>query len=276
MDVHGPYLPSPDAARRFWTGPIPSKAFASPGSGWNALRAREAAPPEQREQRQRELEDVSSRLSDLYDECLYGLDAELGRFLRELRAAGRLANTWVVITSDHGEQFGEHDIFCHGSSLYNEQTHVPLVLIPPLGAEGTGADSAARLRGRRVAVPVSLRDLPRTLTELLIGGADNPFPGRSLTRSWSASGPVLADPILSQLEEPRLAGEDFTPDQVVRMNSVIDENYILIDFSSKPPELYTLEDRKQQRNLADDPIQRTRLERLRCTLATLRRAPGHL
>ena len=276
MDVHGPYLPSPDTARRFWTGPIPSKSLASPGNGWSALRARNAAAPEQRGQRQRELEDVSRRLSDLYDECLYGLDAELGRFLGELRAAGRLANTWVVITADHGEQFGEHGYFGHGSSLYNEQTHVPLVLIPPLGAEGTGTDSAARLRGRRVAVPVSLRDLPRTLTELLIPGADNPFPGRSLARSWSAGGPVLADPVLSQLDDPRLVGEDFAADQVATINSVIDENYILIESGSNPPELYTLEDRKQQRNLADHPAQRSRLERLRGTLATLRRAPGHL
>ena len=275
MDVHGPYLPSPDAARRFWTGPIPSKQLASPGSGWNALRARDAAAPEQRGERQRELEDVRRRLSDLYDQCVYGLDAELGRFLRELRAAGRLANTWVVITADHGEHFGEHDHFGHGSSLYNEQTHVPLVLIPPL-REGTGTDLAARLRGRRVAVPVSLRDLPRTLTELLIGDANNPFPGRSLARCWSAGGPILADPVLSQLEEPRLAGDDFTADQLVRINSVIDENYILIDSGSNPPELYTIEDRKQQWNLADHPVQRSRLERLRCTLATLRRAPGHL
>ena len=276
MDVHDPYLPSPDAARRFWVGPLPSKPLATPASGWNALRARDAAPPEQRVLRQRELEDVCRRLTDLYDECLYGLDAELGRFLRELRAEGRLANTWVVITADHGEHFGEHDLFSHGSSLYNEQTHVPLVLIPPLGAEETGTDCAARLRGRRVAVPVSHRDLPRTLTELLIPGAENPFPGRSLARSWSDSGPVLADPVLSQLEQPRLVGEDFAADQMVTINSVIDENYILIESGGNPPELYAIEDRKQQRNLADQLGQRSRLERMRCTLATLRRAPGHL
>ena len=275
MDVHGPYQPPPEVAGRFWKGPIPSKAASTPASGWNALRARGAAPPEQRGQRQRELEDVRRRLSDLYDECLYGLDAELGRFLRELRTEGHLANTWVVITADHGEHFGEHDCFGHGSSLYNEQTHVPLVLIPPLGAEGTGTDCAARLRGRRVAVPVSLRDLPRTLTELLIPRAENPFPGRSLARSWSASGPVQADPVLSQVEEPRLVGEDFAADQAVTINSVIDENYILIDSSRNPPELYSIEDRKQERNLAGDPAQRSRLERLRHTLATLRSEPDH-
>lgn len=274
MDVHGPYLPARDAARRFWTGPVPSKALASPGSGWNALRARDTAPSRQRDERQRELEDVRRRLTDLYDECLYDLDAELGRFLRELRAGGRLANTWIVITADHGEHFGEHDQFGHGSSLYNEQTHVPLILIPPLGDEGTGTHLAPPPRGRRVAVPVSLRDLPRTMTELLTGSADNPFPGRSLARTWSASGPVPADPVLSQLEEPRLAGEDFTADQLARLNSVIDDNYIFIDCGSNPPELYALDDQKQERNLADRPDQQSRLERMRATLASLRRESG--
>jgi hypothetical protein len=136
---------------------------------------------------------------------------------------------------------------------------------------------AARLRGRQVEVPVSLRDLPRTLTELLFGGDDNPFPGHSLARFWhaSAGGPVQADPVLSQLEEPRLAGDDFAADQMARINSLIDENYILIDSGGKLPELYTLEDRKQQRNLADQPAQRSRLERLQRTLDALRRSSGH-
>jgi hypothetical protein len=58
MDVHDPYLPAPDAARKFWTQPIPSLPFATAGSGWNAMRARNAAPPEQRQQRQRELDEV--------------------------------------------------------------------------------------------------------------------------------------------------------------------------------------------------------------------------
>ena len=198
MDVHGPYRPSPEAAGRFWPGPIPTKPLASPASGWNALRARAAAPPEQRGQRQRELEHVRRRLSDLYDECLYGLDAELGRFLRELRAAGRLANTWVVITADHGEHFGEHDRFGHGSSLYNEQTHVPLILIPPLDAARNGTDRAARLRGRRVADPVSLLTRPGRSMTCWMPGGDNPFPVDSAT-GWTGPRPHHLVP--SQVEE---------------------------------------------------------------------------
>ena len=53
-----------------------------------------------------------------------------------------LENTWVVITGDHGEHFGEHNQFGHGSSLYNELTHVPLILIPPLCASESGHDPA--------------------------------------------------------------------------------------------------------------------------------------
>ena len=195
MDVHDPYVPPPKTARQFWTAPIPTMAFAAAGNGWKALQVRNAAPPEQRPQRQLELDDVCRRLTDLYDDCLYGLDAELGRFLRELRAEGRLTNTWVVITADHGEHFGEHNLFGHGASLYNEQTHVPLIIIPPLGEAETGTDRAAGVRGRRVAVPVSHRDLPRTLTELLNPGSENPFPGHSLAYTWTDSSP--SDPIPS-------------------------------------------------------------------------------
>src|SRR5262249_2635707 len=128
----------------------------------------------------------------------------------------------------------------------------------------------------RIAVPVSLRDLPRTLTELLLAGADSPFPGHSLARSWIARGPVQADPILSQLESPRLVGEDFMADQVGRTNSVFDQSYCVSDSGGKSPGRYPAEDGKQQRNLADDPAQRSRLERLRYSLAPLRRAPGRL
>src|SRR6185437_2269049 len=148
------------------------------------LQARDAADPEHRPERQRDLDAVSRRLGDLYDECLLGLDAQLGRFLAGLRDAGTLANTWVVITADHGEHFGEHGHFGHGSTLYNEQTHVPLIVVPPLGDGRPGGDPYAALRGRRVGVPVSLCDLPATMTESLLPGSQDPFPGHSLARHW--------------------------------------------------------------------------------------------
>ena len=210
MDVHGPFVPSSSATGKFWTGPIPPLNQAVPECGWVAVRELGHATPEMQPERRQELEKVSRRLVDLYDECLSGLDADLGRFLGGLRSAGMLENTWVVITGDHGEHFGEHNQFGHGSSLYNELTHVPLILIPPLGSGESGRDPARVLRGRRIEVPVSLRDLPATVAELIDPTADHPFPGRSLARYWSATGEVSADPVLSQLEEPALRGDGFS------------------------------------------------------------------
>ena len=45
-----------------------------------------------------------------------------------------LDRTWLIIASDHGESFGEHaGVFCHGTSLYQTELHVPLVIVPPGG-----------------------------------------------------------------------------------------------------------------------------------------------
>jgi arylsulfatase A-like enzyme len=276
VDVHGPYVPAAEAMGRFWHGPPPNKTNAGPGEGWRAAQARDAAVPSQRPRRQAELDAVTRRLGDLYDECLLGVDAELGRFLAGLRDAGMLANTWVVITSDHGEHFGEHGHFGHGSTLYNEQTHVPLILIPPLGGQRPErGDPHADLRGRRVGVPVSLRDLPATMTEALIPGSTNPFPGRSLARHWRAAGAETPDPVLSELDEPRLKGEDFRTEDVARLESVIDEDHILIDSSRRPTELFALfDDPRQERNLADRADEAPLRRRLRKVLDDLHHRPG--
>ena len=75
----------------------------------------------------RDREDLIAR----YDETLAYIDASLGRLLA--RAAGQEADeeTLIVVTSDHGEAWGEHGAIGHGSSLYEEQVWVPLVVRRP-------------------------------------------------------------------------------------------------------------------------------------------------
>ena len=234
---------------------------------------RDGSPPDRRAERQRELDAVTRRLIDLYDDCLLGLDAELGRFLRELRTSGILEDTWVVITSDHGEEFGEHGIFGHGASLYNQVTHVPLILIPPPGS-GSSEDRYAELRGRRIRVPVSHRDLPATLTGLLLPGLENPFPGRSLARHWGPDGPGSPDPILAQMEGQHFAGEEVQIDLDLKMDSVIADGHLFIESVRNAPELYDLfADPENQRNLAGRPEYRRRQGRLEQELDTLRHQP---
>ena len=55
-------------------------------------------------------------------------DAQIGLLLDELNESGVLSNTLVAFVSDHGEEFGEHAWYGHGNNLYQESTHVPLML----------------------------------------------------------------------------------------------------------------------------------------------------
>jgi len=59
------------------------------------------------------------------------VDAEIGRFLDALRAEGRYDRSLIVVTADHGEEFLDHGGWWHGTSLYEEQIHVPLLVKLP-------------------------------------------------------------------------------------------------------------------------------------------------
>lgn len=91
-----------------------------------------------------------------YDREIRHVDVELERLFEALDAGGWLDDAIVVITSDHGEAFGEHGTFGHGSDVFEESVHVPLVMLGP------GVPVATR-----IAEPVGLIDLMPTLLELL-------------------------------------------------------------------------------------------------------------
>ncbi len=81
----------------------------------------------------------------LYEGDIRQTDAHVGRILDALRDAGLLDTAWVVITSDHGEAFREHGTLEH-RQLYEEETHVPLLVRPPGGlTPGRTVASTARL-----------------------------------------------------------------------------------------------------------------------------------
>jgi arylsulfatase A-like enzyme len=113
------------------------------------------------------------------------LDEQLGELLGELKRRGVLGRTLVIVTSDHGEGMGEHDLFFHGESLYRTEIRVPLVIALPGQTQSTV-----------VSEPVSLRDLPATIVDLTGHGTAAPFPGRSLARLWRDSRP--ADPAVAR------------------------------------------------------------------------------
>lgn len=70
-------------------------------------------------------------MTDLYDGEISYMDFQLGRVFDWLEKSGRLDNTMIVIMADHGESLGERGVYKHSSQLYNEQTHVPLIIHYP-------------------------------------------------------------------------------------------------------------------------------------------------
>ena len=168
MDVHGPYLPRPPYLGRF------RPEHPAAGSGTIDLGAvdAETRPPTPQQ---------LALWVDRYDESVLELDAKIGALIDELRSRALLDRTLVIVTSDHGEAFGEHGMIYHGGSLYPEQLHVPLVFRLP---------NAARA-GTVVSAPVSLMQIPATVAEIT-GRALTRFPGPSLLGT-SPSSKVLAE-----------------------------------------------------------------------------------
>src|SRR5207253_3039064 len=70
------------------------------------------------------------------------VDVHLGVLFDDFRRRGLYDQTLVVLTADHGEEFHEHGGWWHGTTLYDEQIHVPLIVKPP-GAHGPGPAGGA-------------------------------------------------------------------------------------------------------------------------------------
>jgi len=141
VEPHGPYAPGPEAFRRF------DRGFKGECDGsQEALDALDVLYPDLSPQ------DVE-HLIDLYDAEVYEADQGVAEFLSVLKRAGRYENSLIVLVSDHGEAFTEHDTMGHGWELNQEDMHVLLIVKYPEG----------RQSGVRVKERVSLVDLMPTI-----------------------------------------------------------------------------------------------------------------
>ncbi len=130
------------------------------------------------------------RKLDLYDGAIAYEDSIIGSIVERLRARGDLDRTVLIVTADHGEQFGEHKLNGHGNSLYLPLIHVPLLVHAPKRAPA----------GIRVAAIVSLRDIAATLVDLA-GGEEGAIPGTSLAHAWRNDDLSKLSPVLAEAAE---------------------------------------------------------------------------
>jgi arylsulfatase A-like enzyme len=246
LDAHAPYLPADRRARHFGKT-VECWADYRVLRDWDESRTRDNL----QEKRTGLVSDEERALArDCYDDCLAVLDKELGRLVNDLAARSLLENTVIVVTSDHGENFGEHDLYSHGISLHRPELDVPLLMIWP------GHIPA----GRVVNDPVSLRDLPATLADLSGQASGAAFPGRSLARRWQ--GDSAPEPLFSELPELGTRAVQEGTKVLIRYRNGVEQFY---DHALDPAELW---------NIVEDPGARYDVARLRATidgLGTVRR-----
>lgn len=115
MDTHGPYQSREGLAylEKYRAELLWRKAVRSPGSITTA---------------------EHERLAEAYVEEVEYTDEHIGRLLDAFDDAVDGDDNLVVVTADHGDEFGEHGSYSHESKLYEELVHVPLAAKPPASA----------------------------------------------------------------------------------------------------------------------------------------------
>ncbi len=214
---------------------------------------------------------------DSYDDCVANLDEQLGRLIDDLGRSGVRDRTWVIVASDHGESFGEHaGVFCHGTSLYQTELHVPLLILPPAG----------RPSGRVVKKTVSLRDLAATVVDVVGLDGDSPFPGESLARLWdesrdspaeppapTAAGRALAEVVPNDPLQNPDRSRWLEPHWPLAALTEGDWSYIRREGDVHEELFHLGDDPKETRNLAGDPSVQPQLKEMRGSLSQLTAGP---
>ena len=209
-------------------------------ASWRGLRALNRNPPPVHL-------DAPTRavLSDLYDGELAYLDAIVGELIDDLRGRGVLDQTLVIVTSDHGENLGDHELVEHRTNLYETVLHVPLLVRYP----------AAFAAGTRVSAPVSLVDVVPTVLALTRSQVPATLgamlPGRSLV------GPEGAD------DRPIVAEDSASRELMNRYTKPFDEHYFTRSLKSLREGtwkfIWSSDGRHELFDLAGDPGETTNL-----------------
>lgn len=161
-------------------------------------------------------------ISRIYDQSVAYVDSQIERLYQEFESRGVDEETVFVLTSDHGEEFGEHgDWFHRNFKLCDELLHVPLLIVDPRSTSG------------RVDSLVSLLDVAPTLAEWIDSPTD--FDGGLL--------PALRD--TSESERDVVISEIYDPDRDKVAIRTAERKYVR-DAVQQSAILYDIQDKEHQ------------------------------
>ncbi len=167
-DPHGPLTPPPELARQF----LPPGTRLEPGKRL-----------------------TMGQMLGLYDAEILYMDRHIGRLINGLKEQGIYDETWIFVTADHGELFGEHGRFGHGNYLYQQEIHIPMMVKHPRGEHPPGESD--ELVGLADVLPWICRRLELPVPGMIQGKAPGeegrtviaetyPLPSSAYSGSWRA------------------------------------------------------------------------------------------
>ena len=169
-------------------------------------------------------------LSDRYDGGIRWADDNLANFFAWLEDKGRLSNTYVMILSDHGEEFVEHGYIGHKHSLHREVISVPFIVLGP------------DIRPARHEVLANVVDVTPTALDLLGLPVPAYMQGFSLASILRGGGNPDSIPAWRFAELGR--GKELR-------SNFADTHHLILDMEKDDPKFYDLvKDPQEQENIA--------------------------
>ncbi len=257
IDAHAPYLLPAGVSYRFGSAPKTEVQERLLADQWTKI------------DKTRLPRSAITLARDAYDNCLAYLDAQLGLLIDDLERRGLLEDTLVIVAGDHGEGFGEHQLFEHGESLYRPEIRVPLLMILPARYGSSAQGVVSRF--------VSLRDIAATIAEFAGPKMKSPIPGQSLVQSatiGSSSSAPASTPgapgmaaVLSELASPNPSDPNQGRSPAYRgpLAALAEDDHVYIRTEgSRSEELFNVrDDPNELHDLSRDDQMRPVLQRFR-------------
>jgi arylsulfatase len=134
------------------------------------------------------------RFQDYYFNCIAHVDAQINRLLEELDNLGVTDNTIIIFTADHGEMRGAHGMRNKGQNAYEEDNHVPFIVVHP---EIKGGQKCQAITTHLDITPtvVNLSKAPKEKKNAIV----KDLVGKDIT-------PLLANPAKAGINDLRMGG----------------------------------------------------------------------
>lgn len=193
-------------------------------------------------------DDARRQIRATYYGLISEVDAQVGRIMTALEQAGRLADTLVVLTTDHGEMAGDHHLFGK-LGFFDQSFRIPLIIAGP-----------GVLPGQRIAQFSEAVDVMPTIMDLLGGTPPRAVDGRSLRPFLAGAAPMnWRDCAHWEFDFREVATGTAQRALGLEMDDcalavIRDESHKYVHFTGLPPLLFDLaQDPGELRNVADDP-----------------------